>query len=95
MAEHQTSPASAVAMSEALIAELIEDIQLRRLAGDITSRTRADIAEIARSNPDLLREWVQAFQARRKKALNEARSWDMALEVIRRGTLSTHSAAAE
>jgi transposase-like protein len=94
MAEH-TIPASAAAMSEALIAELIEDIQLRRLAGDIALRSRAEIAELARINPDLLREWVQAFQARRSRALSEARSWDLALEVIRRGTLSTCAAAAE
>lgn len=94
MAEHN-APASAAAMSQALIAELIEDIQLRRLAGDITSRTRAEIAALARSNPELLREWVQAFQARRAKALSEARNWDVALEVIRRGTISSHSAAAE
>lgn len=94
MAEHY-SPASAAAMSEALIAELIEDIQLRRLAGEISSRSRAEIAELARSNPDLLREWVQAFQARRSRALSEARNWDVALEVIRRGTIASHAAAAE
>ncbi len=89
------APANAAAMSQALIAELIEDIQLRRLAGDISSRSRAEIAALARSNPELLREWVQEFQARRKKALSEARTWDLALEVIRRGTIAPHVAAAE
>ncbi|KAB2849768.1 MAG: hypothetical protein F9K44_06930 [Hyphomicrobiaceae bacterium] len=94
MAE-QFTPSSAAAMSQVLIEELIEDIQLRRLAGDLTSRSRSEIADLARTNPDLLREWVQAFQARRARALSEARAWDVALEVIRRGTIAPHAAAAE
>lgn len=69
--------------------EDIEARQLERLARSILDQTSGDLAELMRSNPGLVREWIGDMRARRDALEAEASTLNKALHKVMR----THPAS--
>lgn len=66
----------------------IEARQLERLARSILDQTSGDLAEVMRSNPALVREWISEMRTRRDALESEASTLTKALHKV----LRTHPA---
>lgn len=76
-------------------ADRIEEVQLRRLAGAVLSKSPADLAALAESNPMIVWEWVEAFRRQRLAAEVEARYWSAAMAALSTATPEAVKTAAE
>lgn len=73
----------------------IEEVQLRRLAGAVLSKTPSDLAALAESNPMIVWEWVEAFRRQKQEAEAEARYWSAAMAALTTATPEAVKTAAE
>lgn len=62
----------------------IEARQLERLARSILDQTSGDLAEMMRTNPALVREWIAEMRARRDALESEASTLTKALHKVMR-----------
>jgi hypothetical protein len=76
-------------------ADRIEEVQLRRLAGAVLSKTPTDLAALAESNPMIVWEWVEAFRRQKQQAEAEARYWSAAMAALTTATPEAVKTAAE
>jgi hypothetical protein len=76
-------------------ADRIEEVQLRRLAGAVLSKSPADLAALAESNPMIVWEWAEAFRRQRQEAEAEARYWSAAMAALTTATPEAVKTAAE
>ena len=83
-----------IAAPNAVTGDHLDGLQLRRLAAELTGKPAAEIIALARNNPELVREWMLAFQACRAQAEEEAKCWAAAVDHVRRGTVALHSSRA-
>jgi hypothetical protein len=63
-------------------ADPIEEVQLRRLAGAVLSKSPADLAALAESNPMIVWEWIEAFRHQKHAAEIESRYWTAAMAAL-------------
>lgn len=56
-------------------ADPIEVLQLRRLAQAVLSKDRTDLTALAKTNPQLIAEWQNAFRQQRVAAEKSALFW--------------------
>jgi hypothetical protein len=73
----------------------IDEIQLRRLAGAVLSKSREDLAALAETNPMLVWEWVESFRKLRLAAEAEARYWSAAMAALSTSAPDARRSAAE
>jgi hypothetical protein len=76
-------------------ADCIEEVQLRRLAGAVLSKTPTDLAALTESNPMIVWEWVEAFRRQKQQAEAEARYWSAAMAALTTATPEAAKTAAE
>jgi PAS domain-containing protein len=76
-------------------ADPIEEVQLRRLAGAVLSKSPADLAALAESNPMIVWEWVEAFRRQKVEAEAEMRYWSAAMAALTTATPEAVKTAAE
>jgi len=76
-------------------ADRIEEVQLRRLAGAVLSKSPSDLAALAESNPMIVWEWVEAFRRQKQEAEAEARYWSAAMAALSTATPKAVKTAAE
>jgi hypothetical protein len=60
-------------------ADRIDEMQLERLAATVLSKTPADLAALAETNPMIIWEWVEAFRQQKLEAETRARFWSAAM----------------
>ncbi len=60
----------------------IDQIQLRRLATTVLSKSPDDLAALAETNPMLVWEWIDSFRKLRLEAEAEARYWSAAMAAL-------------
>jgi hypothetical protein len=73
----------------------IDEIQLRRLASTVLSKSPDDLAALAETNPMLVWEWIDSFHKLRLEAEAEARYWSAAMAALSTASLDTRCSAAE
>lgn len=62
--------------------ETIEGEQLRRLAQAVLSKSPADLAALAETNPQLFWEWIQAFTQKKREAEAAGQAWSAAIACL-------------
>jgi hypothetical protein len=78
------------------INDTIEDVQLRRLAKAVLSKSPADLAALAETNPQLFWEWIQAFTQKKREAEAAGQGWSAAIACLATvGTCEIQRIAAE
>lgn len=73
----------------------IDEIQLRRLASAVLSKSREDLAALAETNPMLVWEWIESFRKLRLAADAEARYWSAAMAALSTSAPHARRSAAE
>jgi hypothetical protein len=73
----------------------IEEMQLERLAGAVLSKSPADLAALAESNPLIVWEWIEEFRRQKVAAETEARYWAAAIGALATATPEAVPTAAE
>lgn len=73
----------------------IDEIQLRRLASAVLSKSPDDLAALAETNPMLVWEWIDSFRKLRLAAEAEARYWSAATAALSTASPDTRRSAAE
>lgn len=73
----------------------IETMQLERLAGAVLSKSPADLAALAESNPLIVWEWIEEFRRQKVAAETEARYWAAAIGALATATPEAVRTAAE
>ena len=62
--------------------DTIEEVQLRRLAEAVLSKSPADLAALAETNPQLFWEWIQAFTKKKREAEAAGQGWSAAIACL-------------
>jgi hypothetical protein len=73
----------------------IEQVQLRRLAGAVLSKSPADLAALTEANPMIVWEWIEAFRRQKAEAEAETRFWSAAMAALSTASPSSVRTAAE
>jgi hypothetical protein len=73
----------------------IDQIQLRRLATTVLSKSPDDLAALAETNPMLVWEWIDSFRKLRLEAEAEARYWSAAMAALSTASPDFRRSAAE
>lgn len=73
----------------------IDEIQLRRLASTVLSKSADDLAALAETNPMLVWEWIESFRKLRLEAEAEARYWSAAVAALSTASPDSRRSAAE
>ena len=73
----------------------IDQIQLRRLASTVLSKSPDDLAALAETNPMLVWEWIDSFRKLRLEAEAEARYWSAAMAALSTASPDFRRSAAE
>lgn len=73
----------------------IDEIQLRRLAQSVLSKSREDLIALAEANPMLVWEWIESFHKLRLAAEAEARYWSGAMAALSTAAPDARCSAAE
>jgi hypothetical protein len=73
----------------------IDQIQLRRLATTVLSKSPDDLAALAETNPMLVWEWIDSFRKLRLEAEAEARYWSAAMAALSTASPDSRRSAAE
>jgi len=73
----------------------IDEMQLERLASAVLSKSPADLAALAESNPMIVWEWLEEFRRQKVTAENEARYWAAAIGALATATPEAVRTAAE
>lgn len=89
------SGSSTPRVSEAGAADHIDELQLRRLAGAVLTKTPTDLAALAEDNPMIVWEWIEAFRRQKVEAEAQARYWSAAMAALSTATPEAVRTAAE
>jgi hypothetical protein len=66
----------------AQVGERIEEMQLKRLASAVLSKSPDDLAALAETNPTIVWEWIDAFRRQKVEAEAEMRYWAAAMAAL-------------
>ena len=69
--------------------------QLAQLARALSEKATGEIRSIAKQNPDLIDEWLEAFRQEEDKTKSEAAFWNAAFERVWQATSTCVRNAAE